>query len=166
MAGEIVYPSRTLDRGVVQGANDIIRRLRKIGKAVSEQEITLILREASQPIRDQAESLANAQGIRSEGEPSHGATVHMADSVMVTVVRDPRGFDPGIQARIGPYAENWYAQFAEYGFTDRKGVKHSARPFLRPAFEMNATSAERYIINSLWALIQDATVGAPVGAAA
>lgn len=136
----------------VEGLRETLANLRELPKAVGAAVVKSVLRSSAARFSNAAFA---HMPPRSSGAPSHGAQAHLADSLAITVVadRDDRG-QKGFQARIGPSPENWYGAFAEYGFTDRAGTKHEARPFLRPAFDTLKNAESRIIADDLWESIR------------
>lgn len=51
--------------------------------------------------------------------------------------------------QIGPGPEGWYAHFADYGFTDKSGMKWEGNKFLRNSIDTQRNSINQEILSEL-----------------
>ena len=107
--------------GAVTGAENVKRLLRELGSALSKPVLQKNLREAAQPIADEARNLVP----KKTGELTKSITVENAptddntqDAAVLVGIKTGKGF------------AGWRAHFIEFGTS-----KMAARPFMRPAYD-------------------------------
>jgi HK97 gp10 family phage protein len=124
------------------GGEELARVLNKLPSAVAQRSVLLkALRAGAEPMRSTAEQLAPRR------------TGRLAENIIVqTVTRigSPQGgkwrsTDGEAWVAVGPRKEYFYGLFQEYGTK-----RHSARPFMRPAFMSGAPAALPIISAELW----------------
>jgi HK97 gp10 family phage protein len=119
MSGDLQVKSRADCSGVLKA----LAALKAAVGTPARAELEQMMLRAAQPIVDEAKRLAPR---------GHGAGPRAADTIHAAP-QPARKAGQLASVGIGPGDEGWYLRFAETGFTDRAGVFHSARPWLRPA---------------------------------
>jgi len=121
----------------VLGLAELDERLRVLPEAVRGQVLTQALLSAAEPIVTEAR---NRAPIRTDGKVKKigkGARGRLPGFLRASVRRARGGVkDTTATVQIGPAKAAFYGMFSEFGTS-----KQSARPWLRPAFEIAADAA-------------------------
>lgn len=130
----------------IQGGDQLARNLRALPKAVESRVVRAALREAAEPIRDQAAGLAR----RAAGAPD------LADHIAIS--RGTLRGETDVAVAIGPTKEARSDQpdrtFDLQGFYLEYGTSRQvAQPFLRPAFDSEGPGALQTLLQRLWSAI-------------
>jgi HK97 gp10 family phage protein len=142
----------------LEGSADLRARLRSLPKALSVSVQRKALLVGAEPIRARAATLAPRN--ESAGAP------HLADHI-VTAVSSARTLAQvglsaaeldvarsGVVVEIGPSrqpSDHFYGYFQEFGT-----VHHAAQPFMRPAFDTQASRSLAATLAALWAAVRQA----------
>ena len=133
----------------VQGGEQLTRALLELPNRVRRQQLLKVLREAAEPIRDRAIGLAPRD--------PHLPDPHLRDVMAIQAL--PMGqYDAEAAVAVGPSTRTFWGLFVEFGY----GPNHTARPFMRPAFDYGTTKALSYLGEALGRLLTDANAGTGV----
>lgn len=116
----------------VEGGDRLARTLRELPDRVNRKVQRDALKEAAEPIRSAAASMAP----RAPGAPD------LADNIRISNARPDDG---AVAVAIGPSKNFFYATFQEFGTS-----RHGAQPFLRPAWDREGVKALQAIKSALW----------------
>lgn len=126
------------------GGQDLAKALSALPAAVSLKVQREALRAGAEPMRAEAATLA----------PRGPDAPHIAENIVIGIptagLLDVRDEDAVVA--VGPEKKYFYGFFWEFGWT-----KHSAHPFMRPAFDTKAPAALTIIGQQFWASIRQAT---------
>jgi len=138
----------------VSGGEVLAANLRRLGDAVRRRALLGVLRAAAEPIRGRAAELA----------PLDPATpIDLKESMVISAATKIGSVAGGawdaadpFQAAVavGPARNIFYGIYQEYGT-----VRHSAQPFLRPAFDYGTDRSLAILRDGLWRLLEDANAG-------
>lgn len=103
-----------------EGGQQLAKRLQQLPLNVGRRTMLQALKDGAEPIQERAADLAP----RAPGAPD------LADHIVVATVR---GEDPTVA--VGPTREFLYGFYQEFGTS-----RHSAQPFMRPAFNESPKS--------------------------
>lgn len=130
------------------GGPQLAKALRDLSFEKERAVVRKMLREAAEPIREEAEQLVTI------GESAPHIVDHIVVSATNTIEDDSLG---GRRAEanehavaIGPSRDFFYGFFLEFGT-----IKMSAKPFLRPAFDSKVGAALKVFQESIWAFLRD-----------
>lgn len=116
----------------VEGGERLARELRGLSNRVSRNVQREALKEGAELIRARASALAP----REPGAPD------LADNIAVSNALPEDG---SVGVAIGPTRNFFYGFFQEFGTS-----RHSAQPFLRPAFDSEGPRALKVIAAAMW----------------
>lgn len=130
-----------------QGGPQLARALRDLSFEKERTVVRAMLREAAEPIRDEAEQLVTL------GEDAP----HIADHIVVSATNQleddslgSRRADENEHAvAVGPSKDFFYGFFLEFGT-----IKMAAKPFLRPAFDSKVGAALKVFQEQVWAFLR------------
>lgn len=128
----------------IEGGVQLAQALDRLEHSVSRKVKVNALREAAEPIREMAETLA-PRDDNASGE-------HLADHIVIGVPTERslevRGRESETIVEVGPELrpEDFF-----YGFFQEHGTAfHEAQPFLLPAFDSEANQALNILVDELW----------------
>lgn len=132
----------------LSGGDKLARTLRHLSFEKERAVVRKMLREAAQPIREEAERI-----VTIGQEPPH-----ILDHIVVSATNQleddslgsRRADDNEHAVAIGPSKDFFYGFFLEFGT-----IKMSAKPFLRPAFDSKVGAALKVFQESIWAFLRD-----------
>jgi len=127
----------------IEGGKALAEALNSLSARVRRNVLVKVLTEAAEPTRSRASALA----------PHEPGPPDIRENIVVSRFRKAIGVD-GILGRqdefqatvaIGPAKGFTYGLYQEYGT-----VRHGAQPFMRPAFDTEATKAIPVVGEALW----------------
>lgn len=119
----------------IEGWEELERKLRQLGATINEQEL---LEGALM------EGAGIVKGAIEQSAPYK--TGQLRDNIEIS----KKGREK-YSVRIGPSGKGFYGRYLEYGTSS-----HSARPFVRPAFDRVRGEAQRAIEQSIWREVEKA----------
>lgn len=133
----------------ITGAADLAKRLRELPKAVGAKVQTQALIAGAEPMRREASSRAPR---------GSGTGPHLADDIVIGTVSarrlESQGRGDQTVVEVGPSKrphDHFYGYFQEFGT-----VHHRARPFMRPAFDLQARNSLNLALMAMWTAIRKA----------
>lgn len=142
----------------LQGGPRLAKALRDLSFEKERAVVRKMLREAAEPIREEAEKLV----------PVSDEAPHIVDHIVVSATNQidddslgsRRAEDNEHAVAVGPSKDFFYGFFVEYGFG--KGDR-TPKPFLRPAFDGKWRESLRVFQEQIWAFLRSKAQGSMTG---
>jgi HK97 gp10 family phage protein len=121
----------------IKGGEELAKNLDKLSIAPQKRIVREALRAGAEPMRLYMEQQAP------RGDP---AAPNLAQSMAISSAMPIEGDIATV--KVGPTRDVHYGRFQEFGT-----ARHSAQPFMRPAFDSKAEQSVRIVQNELWRLV-------------
>lgn len=121
-----------------EGGKELADALRQLPARVGRSVLIQALKDAAEPMRERASRLA----------PHEPGAPDLRDNIEVSTIRRRSAEETEASVAMGPTKDFFYGIFQEWGT-----VFHGAHPFMRPAFDQEASPALKELRQQLWAAL-------------